>query len=265
MDWKTDSPDPGSTGIISLHVVHYIDSQGKHISLAGKLYRPAEPGKYPAVILCHGFNGHHTDFPLECTTFTGFGYVCLAFDFCGAQADGLSIGRTSSEYTPYTMVEDLKAVIADLRSRDFVGDQIFLFGGSQGGLVAGLTAADPEIQDQVAGLAMYYPALCIPENWHGAPEQETALMGYSIGPDYIRSVQDMDPYAILPNYPGDVCIVSGDKDMLVTMNYIQRAVDAYGKDRVDLTVISGAGHGFVGEDAKTATKAVLDFLLAHRA
>lgn len=265
MDLKTDNSEKGFLGSISLHTVNYTDSQGKRISLAGKLYRPAAPGKYPAVILCHGFNGHHTDFPLECTTFTGFGYVCCAFDFCGAQVNGLSSGRTASEYTPYTMVEDLKAVIADLRRQDFVGEQIFLFGGSQGGFVAGLAAADPEIRDQVAGLAMYYPALCIPENWHGAPEQETELMGYSIGADYIRSLQDLDPYVILPNYPGGVCIVCGDQDMLVTMDYIQRAVDAYGKDRVDLTVLPGAGHGFLGKDAETATQAVLDFLQAHRA
>ena len=248
MDQKTDNPEKGFLGISSLHIVHYRDSQGKLISIGGMLYRPAAPGKYPAVILCHGFNGHHTDFPMECASFAGHRYVCYAFDFCGAQADGLSIGRTASEYTPYTMVEDLKAVVADLRRQDFVGDQIFLFGGSQGGLVAALTAADPEIRNQVAGLAMYYPALCIPENWHGAPEQETELMGYSIGPDYIRSVQNLDPYAILPNYPGDVCIVCGDRDMLVTMDYIQRAVDAYGRDRVALTVIPGAGHGFVGKD-----------------
>ena len=140
MDQKTDNPEKGFLGISSLHIVHYRDSQGKLISIGGMLYRPAAPGKYPAVILCHGFNGHHTDFPMECASFAGHRYVCYAFDFCGAQADGLSIGRTASEYTPYTMVEDLKAVVADLRRQDFVGDQIFLFGGSQGGLVTAMVA-----------------------------------------------------------------------------------------------------------------------------
>ena len=112
---------------------------------------------------------------------------------------------------------------------------------------------------------MYFPAFNIPDDWHGAPLRETPLMGYSIGAGYISSVQDLDPYAAIAGFGGDVCIVYGDRDMLVKRHYIDRAVRAYGEDRVELTVIAGAGHGFTGRDADTGVRTVLEFFAAHAA
>ena len=79
------------------HPVTYIDSAGRRISLFGELTLPRGEGRFPAAILCHGFNGHYTDFPAECARWGGAGYVCYAFDFCGAQANGKSAGRTAEE------------------------------------------------------------------------------------------------------------------------------------------------------------------------
>lgn len=246
------------------HTVDYTDSEGKEISLFGQICAPKEEGKYPAVILSHGFNGHYTDFPSECGAFAKRGYVCYAFDFCGAQSGGRSTGRTAADYTPFTMKEDLRAAlngVAKLPNVD--SSQIFLFGGSQGGFVTALTAADEDVKDRIAGIAMYFPALNIPDDWRGKPVQDTPLMGYSIGAKFIGSVQELDPFAVIGNYKKDVCIVWGDKDALVARKYIDGAVAAYGEDRVDLTVIAGAGHGFGGDALGTAVQKVLSFLEAH--
>ena len=246
------------------HRVEYTDAEGNEISLFGQLYTPKREGKFPAVILSHGFNGHYRDFPSECQRFTERGYVCYAFDFCGAQAGGESTGRTAADYTPFTMKEDLCAVIEDIGKVPCVDStQIFLFGGSQGGFVTALTAADDEIKDRIAAIAMYFPALNIPDDWRGKPEADTPLMGYSIGASFIRSVPDLDPFAVIGNFKKDVCIVWGDQDALVARKYIDGAVEAYGADRVDLTVIPGAGHGFGGEALTTAVEKVLAFLEAH--
>ncbi len=247
------------------HLVDYTDSEGNEITLFGRLCAPLEEGKYPAVILCHGFNGRYTDFPTECETFAGRGYVCYAYDFCGAQAGGRSTGRTSADYTPFTMKEDLRAVISNIKKLPNVdGTQIFLFGGSQGGFVTALTAADKDIKDKIAGLAMYFPALNIPDDWRGKPEVETSpFPGFSISGKYIRSVQDLDVYKTIAAYKKDVCIVWGDQDAIVRREYIERAVEAYGEARVDLTVIPGAGHGFGGSALTTAVQKVLAFLEAH--
>lgn len=248
----------------SEHTVSYTDSQGRAITLYGTMAAPQEEGKFPAVILCHGFNGHNTDFPTEFRTWAARGYVCYAFDFCGAQSNGRSTGRTAADYSPYTMKEDLRAAIADIKKLPNVDPtQIFLFGGSQGGFISALTAADEDIRDQIAALALYFPAFNIPDDWRTAPVRDTPLMGYSIGAEFISSIRDLDPFAVIGSYPGDVCIVWGDKDALVARKYIDNAVAAYGADRVDLTVIPGAGHGFGGTALTTAVSKVLSFLESH--
>lgn len=246
------------------YTVDYVDSEGKEISLYGKIWAPDDTGKFPAVILSHGFNGHYTDFPTECKAFAERGYVCFAFDFCGAQSNGKSTGRTAADYTPFTMKEDLIAAIANIKKLSYVdGTQIFLFGGSQGGLVTALAAADNAIKDQVAAIAMYFPAFNIPDDWRDKPVQNTPLMGYSIGAKFIESVQELDPFEVIGNYKKDVCIVWGDQDALVARKYIDKAVETYGEAKVELTVLEGAGHGFVNPALKTAVKTVLDFLEAR--
>ena len=233
------------------------------ISIYGTLYRPKATGKFPLVILSHGFNGHYTDFPKECQRLAERGYFAYAFDYCGAQLNGKSTGRDASSYTPFTMKEDLIAVIKNLQTYPSVDPtQIFLFGGSQGGFITALTAADGEIKDMVSAIALYFPALNIPDDWRGKPERDTPLMGYSIGAEFIKSVQDLDPYQVIGGFETDVCIVWGDQDALVRREYIDRAMEVYG-ERCELTVIPGAGHGFGGEALNTAVETVLAFLEAR--
>lgn len=246
------------------HEIRYTDADGREIVLYGELHAPVGGGAFPAVILCHGFNGHCTDFPLECKRFAERGYVCYAFDFCGAQSGGRSVGRGAEDYTPYTMAEDLKTAVADIKTLANVdASQVFLFGGSQGGFVTGLTAASPELTGQIAAIAMYFPAFNIPDDWRRAPIRSTPLMGYSIGAGYIESIRDLHPFDVIGDFTNDVCIVWGDRDPLVAGKYIDGAVAAYGKDRVALTVLPGAGHGFGGGDLDRAVSAVLAFLEAH--
>ena len=250
----------------SSYTVNYTDSEGREISLFGELYEPVDGGKYPAVILSHGYNGHYTAFTSECRRFAQRGYICYSFDFCGAQENGESMGRASNEYTPLTMKEDILAIVKDLKLYSGVDSkQIFLFGGSQGGLVTALAAADEGIKDEIAGIAMYFPAFNIPDDWRGKPlvDSSPAGMGYVIGAKYIECVQDLDPYAVIGAYPKDVCIVWGDADAIVRREYIDRAVETYGADRVDLTVIEGAGHGFAGKALATAVDKVLTFFESH--
>ncbi len=238
--------------------------KGEDVSIYGKIWSPDAKGKFPLVILSHGFNGHYTDFPTECQRLAQRGYVAYAFDFCGAQSGGKSTGRTAEEYTPLTMKQDLIAVINDLQRLPIVDKtQIFLFGGSQGGFVTALAAADETVRDKIAAIALYFPAFNIPDDWHGKPEVNTPLMGYSIGAEFIRSVQDLDPYAVIGGFKKDVCIVWGTQDALVARKYIDRAVETYGKDRTELTVLNGAGHGFSGQDLLTAVDTVLAFLEAR--
>ncbi len=246
------------------HTVSYTDREGRAVTLFGELQFPAAGGKRPAVILCHGFNGHYTDFPLECRELTSRGFVTYAFDFCGAQAGGRSAGRGAGAYTPFTMSEDLRAVLEHIRGLERVDeDRVFLFGGSQGGLVTGLTACREDVRDKIAAIAMYFPAMNIPDDWRKAPVRETALMGYSVGEAYIRSVRDLDPYGVIGGFEGDVCILWGDRDPIVRKETIDKTVNAYGPERVELTVLPGAGHGFAGEALDAAVRTLCAFYEAR--
>ncbi len=252
------------------HTFTYTDGDAE-IEIYGELYVPEDAsnvklpdGKLPAVILCHGFNGHYTDFPNECRRLAQRGYVAYAFDFCGAQSGGKSKGRTADDYTPFTMQKDAVEVFKHIQSLPDVDEtQVFLWGGSQGGFVSALAAADSAIKDDVAGLALYFPAFNIPDDWTGKPEAKTSLMGYYIGAEFIKSVQNFDPFAVIPAYKKDVCIVWGDKDALVARKYVDGAVTAYGADRAKLTVLEGAGHGFGGAALTTAIDTVMAFLEAR--
>ncbi len=245
------------------HTLAYTDSRGRNIELYGEITSPATSGRHPAVILCHGFNGHFSDFPAECERFAAHGFLTFAFDFCGAQRGGRSVGRTADEYTPYTMIEDLKAAVAYIKTLDFVdASRIFLFGGSQGGFVTAMTAADPDVRDDVAAVAMYFPALNIPDDWRRAPARHTPLMGYSIGGFYISSIRALDPFAVIGSFKKDVLIVYGDRDALVARKYIDAAVAAYGS-RAELQVLPGAGHGFTGPALAQAVTSLLSFFESH--
>lgn len=256
------------------HEFTYTDDDFGEIKIFGELYLPADSEsatvpdeKLPAVILCHGFGGHYTDFPNECKRLAQRGYVAYAFDFCGAQVGGKSTGRTALQYTPFTMERDAVEVFKHIQALPNVDStQVFLWGGSQGGFVAGLAAADDAIKSDVAGLALYFPAFNIPDDWTGKPEVTSypfGTGGQPIGADFIHSVQNFDPFAVIPNYKKDVCTVWGDKDNIVARKYVDNAVTAYGADRAKLTVIEGAGHGFLGSALTKAIDTVMEFLEKH--
>jgi len=141
-------------------IIKELEIKNGERKIYGKLYSPEGGGIYPAVILCHGYNGVNTDWVKECSYYAHHGYVAYAFDFCGGSVRSKSSGY-STDMTITSEKEDLFAVLDSIRAMDNVdAENVVLFGGSQGGLVSALAAA--ERADEVRALAMYFPALCIP-------------------------------------------------------------------------------------------------------
>jgi hypothetical protein len=68
---------------------------------------------------------------------------------------------------------------------------------------------------------------------------------------------------VIGDYHGDVQILHGDLDDVVPISYSERAVDIY--DAAELTVMTGASHGFTGKTQREAAALTLDFLQAHTA
>lgn len=231
----------------------------------GKLYSPSKEGKYPAVILSHGYNGINTDFTAECTYFARNGYVAYAYDFCGGSGRSKSTGK-STDMTIFTEKQDLLDVFNYIQNLDNVdAGQMFLFGGSQGGFVTSLVAE--ELLDKVKGMILYYPALNIPDDWREKYPNEADIpetvdfWRLKLGRNFFLTIHDFKAFDNIGSYPNDVLIIYGDKDAIVPYSAMLEAEKAYGS--VKLEVLSNEGHGFTPAGGKKAMEMALDFLKKH--
>ena len=226
-------------------------SQRNDYRIYGKMYRPAltaadEP--LPTVILAHSASLTADAMNAYATAIAEAGLCAYAFDFCGACDASRSDGSTD-EMTVFTEVDDLRAVIACLRQNAGVdGEQIFLLGSSQGGLVAALTAEDASLN--IAGMILFYPAFNIPD-YVAMMDQMGGLGGGSFGGGsfgmgyseaFCDAMRDYDVYANIGTFARPLIIVHGSQDMIVKISYSQRAVETY--PDATLYTIQGANHGF---------------------
>lgn len=213
----------------------------------GVLSRPENPqAKNPLVIIAHGFNGTHHFGRNYFDMLNGLGFFCYTFDFPCGSAKSMS-DKNTMNMSVLDEQSDLVALIRYFKSRpDVDTSRIVLLGESQGGLVAGLVAAD--VQEDVSELVLIYPAFCIPDNWRSHyPRLEdipdtTRLWKVPMGRRFFAEIHDMDVFSRIGHFRKPVIIIQGDADRIVPLEDSQRAVRIYEDAR--LHVIPGAGHGF---------------------
>ena len=80
----------------------------------------------------------------------------------------------------------------------------------------------------------------------------------TVGRAYAEPLMDYDIYNAAAAYPNDVLLLHGDADTIVPLSYSQKALDYYTSARLE--VLSGAGHGFYGQDAERAVAWILEYL-----
>lgn len=242
-------------------------TDGKRI--AGKLYIPdIQERKYPAVIVSHGFNACYRDLEHHGQGFAEAGICCIFYDFCGGSTRSMSDGAMT-EMTLLTEAEDLRTVMEYAVKLPYVDpDRLFLLGESQGGFVSAYAAAELRIR----GLILWYPAFVIPDDAKKRMEAGvTDVFGIPISPDYDPIAVGIDIYRVLPGYTGPVKLIHGDADGVVPIEYSRRAEEVYRQaglmdeaehmdQRVELTVIPGAGHGFNGEESVFAREESIRFI-----
>lgn len=235
-------------------------------SIYGKIYIPGNEGTYPAVILSHGYNGSNSDFVKECEYFAENGFVAYAYDFCGGSTRSKSSGATK-DMTLFTEKDDLLTVFEHISSMDNVdSNQVFLFGGSQGGMVSTLVAE--ELNEKVAGMLLYFPALCIPDDWRrqypsvdNIPET-IDFWDMTLGRDFVTSIHDFYVFDTIGNYSGDILIIYGENDPIVGLGYMEKADNIY--ENSELIVLENEGHGFSLEGGKYAMERSLNFMKGDR-
>lgn len=216
----------------------------------GKLYTPDSSGRHPLIIFSHGYNGRMDDFEKSAEFFTAQGFVSVTLAFCGAGSTDLS-EFPSTSLSVLTMTEDLTAVLDEVSARDDVDpERIFLFGGSQGGLVSALTAAQQT--GRIAGLILLFPALCIEDNWAEKFEkiedmpEEYDFWGLTLGRAYARGVRGLNTYDKIIRYTGPVLIMHGSDDEIVPFSYSSRAQSLYQNAR--LICFEQEHHGFAEDN-----------------
>lgn len=243
----------------------WLESEGKKVY--GVMYLPGEEkDSYPTVILSHGFNSSSMLNEGYAESFAKNGYAAYIFDFCGGSPSTKSDGVTT-EMSVLTEYRDLSNVMDQIKALDYVdGNQLFLFGLSQGGFVSAYTAA--QRPDDVKGLILFYPAFVLQETYfeqydsvEAIPDDDFESMGVPLGAIYAKDARSFDIYEEIGKYKGDVLICHGDKDTLVDMSYSERAAEVYSS--AELKVVKYGEHGFQGKLATEATGYAVEFLQAH--
>lgn len=228
----------------------------------GVAYLPNVEENYPIVIFSHGFNGTNRDFTMYGQYLAERGVGVYAFDFCGGSVNSKSSLKTN-EMTIFTEKEDLSAVIEEVRTWEKVDkDKVFLFGGSQGGLVTALVAE--EYEAKIKGILLLFPAFCIAEDWtkrfpnyEDIPEN-VDLWGVTLGREFFQTIHKYDVYKNIGKYSKNVLIFHGDKDEIVSLNYSKKALDLY--PNAKLEVFKGEGHGFSNTGNKKVVQMIEEFV-----
>jgi dienelactone hydrolase len=232
----------------------------------GMIYIPRNAGeKMPAVIYSHSFGETHQSGAQYANALASKGYVVYCYDFCGGAPENRSDG-SPFEMSIFTERDDLRTVISMIRKLDYVdGDNIFLLGVSQGGVVSAITA--PHNVCDIAGVVLLYPAFVLVEDvkkQFESPDKVPDICWHkfmTVGRAYFIDLYDYDIYSDIKGYDKDVLIIHGGADGIVPLSYSERAVQAYPSARLE--VLSGAGHGFRGEDVRKAVDFILEYLNAH--
>ncbi|SEK20652.1 alpha/beta hydrolase [Ruminococcus albus] len=205
---------------------------------------PAIDGRYPCVIMSHGFNSCAEELHDIAEKLAENGIYALCYDFNGGGNKGRSTGKTT-DMSVLTEQNDLRAVIGYVKSLPQTGD-IYLYGESQGGFVSALTA--PDIPD-IAGLFLVYPAFVIPHDWLSRDEStiqgEFDFMGVKLTRAYYDGVPRYDVFAKAAEFKKSVKIWHGGADPVVDPEYSLKLVKCY--ENCELKVFSGHVHWFPPE------------------
>lgn len=224
----------------------------------GLLYRPDGAEKRPVMIMSHGYNSSHAHMTDVAEGLAERGVIVYAYDFCGGSTISKSTG-SPLDMSIMTEQSDLRAVIAavsELKAADT--RRIYLYGESQGGYVSAITAA--ESAENIAGLFLLYPALCIPDDWSGRSDcpERLDVMGMTLSRKFYEELPRYELFERLSHFEKPVHIFHGDADGLVNISYAERAAKSFPKAKLD--VFEGEGHGFGGGARRKMLGMILDDL-----
>lgn len=249
---------------------HHITIQSGQLELAATLHYPisgeggltanSSPGRYPIVIIAHGFVGNRIGvnrlFVKVARDFSRHGFMVLRFDYggCGESTGDYGAGGLDA------LIDQTRHVIDYALDMDCVDPQkIILLGHSLGGAVSVLTSArDKRVKSLILWSAVAYPFNDI-VNITGKKIYEEAVqsgsadyLGYALQPIFFQSLAKYQPFEQLRKFSGDVLLIHGTGDEVIPVDYCflyQKLFWLRQQGQCDKEVIFQADHTFSGAQA----------------
>ncbi|GKY88484.1 alpha/beta hydrolase family protein [Sinisalibacter aestuarii] len=193
----------------------------------------------PAVLLLHGFTGSRDELPTDAVPegifartaerLAAAGYASLRIDFRGSGESTSDL--TYADTTFDGQVADALAALSYLAgSPEVAGDDLFVIGWSQGGLVATATAGRSDLPDAVA----LWAAVADPMQTYGdllgaeamaaglAAEDDAAITAalpwgadVTLKAGFFDGIESFDPRAEIASYSGPLLVAQGSLDTTV--------------------------------------------------
>lgn len=221
----------------------------KGLKLATVIHRPVADGKYPAVVIIHGFTGNKEELHLKqlAIDLAENGYVALRFDASGY---GESEGKTEDEYRMTNNFNDVESVYEYLKSLPYVdADRIGVFGQSLGGLLVVLfSARHPEIKASVSAqppyqLETHYRMKGHWDGWEkqGYIEKESNGKTIRLPFEYLEDAKQYNGLDVVDQIKTPILFILGTKDINVLP---EETKDLYAKanEPKDLLEVDGMDH-----------------------
>ena len=244
----------------------------------------------PVVLLLHGFTGARDELPTEhvpegvfartAARLKDAGYASLRIDFRGS---GESLADlTFADTTFEGQISDGLAALDYLSSLDSVaGDDIFVIGWSQGGLVAGGVAGRSNTPDAVAlwnavadPVATYGGLLgmdLVKSAAAGAPDDVHAITlpwgaEIELKGAFFQGVDGFDPASEITGYDGPLFVARGSGDTTVLPETATQWIDAHdGPEELWTAEMDHVFNVFGEADAlDTLTAATIGYFDAHQ-
>lgn len=229
-----------------MSTIQAISIKGPLGILRGMFHRPDTDQPVPAIMLLHGFTGHHIEdhrlFVQMSNYLTKAGFAVLRFDFYGS-------GDSDGEFDEFTIQTELNDAVAGLNwllaQPGIDAHRIGVVGLSFGGGVTALLAGcDPRVK-----AAVFWNAFSLPQD-HFLEHTQFDLAsdggiigGLRIGPDFARVLHQTDIIGTLRHYAGPGLVVHSTKDEALPRKESEAIKDALG-DRGEMVLIEDADHTF---------------------
>lgn len=254
--------------------IEFANPDGQHLQLDLAMPKEGE-GPFPAIVNIHGGGfraGTRDGYDGRCIHLAQHGYVAITVTY-----------RLTPKYRFPCQVFDCKAAVRWLRANAATyhvdPKRIGVTGGSAGGHLAlflGMTNGRKEFEGDEANLDQSSDVTCVVSEY--GPSDFTKSYDKSVDAKVVlpmffggnleekrrEHIVGSPLYWVTPDAPPTLCI-HGTKDTYVAYEQAVWIVDKLKASAVEaeLLTLSGAGHGFKGEDEKKAETAMYEFFDRH--